>query len=122
MSQEAQSSLPTTRLPNFSPATPIPLQFDLEKHLRYLYSRLDPQSPNYERPEQHRNLRKLIELYENGTRKDDSQVIHIMGGEIVSREIAHNTYDWCLTEVRIPLIFHQERYQLTNSEQKRYRQ
>lgn len=122
MSQEAQSSLPTTRLHNFSPATPIPLQFDLEKHLIFLHSRLDPQSPNYERPEQHRNLRKLIELYENGTRKDDREVIHITGGEIVTREIARKTYDWCLTEVRIPLIFYQERYQLTNSVQRRYRQ
>lgn len=86
---------------SFSPAMPIPPVFDLKEYLAGLYDRLDPKSKNFERPEQHKNLRALIKLYETGQRKDNFTFIHIINGEVVSEEEMWTTRDWCLRDVRL---------------------
>jgi hypothetical protein len=54
-------------------------------------------------PQQHLNLKALIELYETGQRTTDEEEILIMGGKVVTKDIARKTGDWVLIEVRIYL-------------------
>ncbi len=72
-------------------------------HIARLKDQLNRDSPNYEMPQQHLNLKALIELYETGQRTTDEEEILIMGGKVVTKDIARKTGDWVLIEVRIYL-------------------
>ena len=71
----------------FSPATPIPLPFDVQKRIQELRSYLDPNNPNYQPEYQHTNIGAAIKLYEEG-KIDGMERVYIKDGEIVSREEA----------------------------------
>lgn len=47
-----------------NPCPPVP--FDVQARINELRSHLDPDSPIYERPEQHENIETAITLYEEG--------------------------------------------------------
>jgi hypothetical protein len=48
----------------FSPAVPLLVPFDIEGRILQLREFLDPNSPNYERKDQHENIRAIIKLYD----------------------------------------------------------
>jgi hypothetical protein len=50
----------------FSPAMPLPPVFDVQERIKQLYRYLDPEDPQYERKEQHTNIKAAIKLYEEG--------------------------------------------------------
>lgn len=89
----------------FSPAIPIPSTFDLEKYVAQLKDYLDPKSPHHEPPQQHVNIRKLIELYETGERKDNFTTIYIRNGEVITKEQFWAVADWCFVDVSSDLIY-----------------
>jgi hypothetical protein len=49
----------------FSPAIPWPEPFDVQKRIQELRGYLDPKNTQYERKEQHANIRAAIQLYED---------------------------------------------------------
>ena len=82
----------------YSPACPIPIEFSVEKRIRELKDGLNPESPYYARVGQHKNIRKLIELYEND-KVPIGKTIYIMEGEVVERKKAMSSPYFVLTEV-----------------------
>jgi hypothetical protein len=63
----------------FSPAIPWPVPFDIQKRIEELRGYLDPKNPQYERGQQHVNIRAAIQLYEDG-KSDGSQEVYIHSG------------------------------------------
>jgi hypothetical protein len=43
---------------------PLPPVFDVQERIKQLYRYLDPKDPQYERKEQHTNIKAAIKLYE----------------------------------------------------------
>jgi hypothetical protein len=82
----------------FSPATPIPLVFDVQKRIQELRGYLDPKNPQYESEEQHVNIKATIKLYEEG-KIDGSQQVNIMEGKVVTREEMFKGSAWAWGEV-----------------------
>lgn len=83
----------------FSSATPIPREWSPEKRVTQLEATLDPKSPSYDRPEQHVNIRKLIDLYKNGQIRPGEQV-WVLEGRVVDRTTALKGPGWATVEVR----------------------
>ena len=71
----------------FSPAIPLPVPFDVQKRIQQLRSYLDPNHPDYQREQQHVNIKAIIRLYEEG-KIDGMKQVYIKDGQIVSREEA----------------------------------
>jgi len=69
----------------FSPAIPWPEPFDVQKRIQALHGYLDPKNPQYEREQQHVNIRDAIQLYRDG-KFDWSENICIMEGKVVTRQ------------------------------------
>jgi hypothetical protein len=89
----------------FSPAMPLPPVFDVQERIRQLHRYLDPEDPQYERKEQHTNIRAAIKLYEEG-KIDGSQHVFIMDGKIVTREqVSNKGMAWAWLEVHSHIIF-----------------
>ena len=64
----AQNNITTMAgTPEFSPAIPIPLVFDVQARIKALQGNLDPRNPNYQPERQQENIRAVIKLYEEGT-------------------------------------------------------
>lgn len=91
----------------FSPAIPIPSIFDREKYIAQLKDYLDPKSPHHEPPQQHANIKKLIELYETGQRKDNFTTIYIRKGEVITQEQFWAVADWCFVDVSSDISCHE---------------
>ena len=106
-SNTSESSSDT--LEHYSPAIPIPITFDVEKYIAELKDSLDPKSPYHEPPQQHVNIKKLIELYETGERKDNLTTIYIRHGEIITAEEFLAVPDWCFVDVRSSSKYHLSR-------------
>jgi hypothetical protein len=83
----------------FSPATPLPAVFDVQERIRQLRGYLDPNNPQYEREEQHINIKAVIKLYEDG-KIDGLQHVYIMESKIVTRqEVSNKGKKWAWFEV-----------------------
>ena len=86
----------------FSPATPLPAPFDVQKRIQELRAYLDPNSPTYQPEQQHTNIKAAIKLYEDGKLDGGGQVF-IKDGKIVPREEIFKGPSWSMCEGR----FHQ---------------
>jgi hypothetical protein len=82
----------------FSPAMPLPLVFDVQERIKQLHGYLDPKNPQYEREEQHVNIKAAIKLYEDG-KIDGLQHVYIMEGKIVTRQEVFKGTAWAWFEV-----------------------
>ena len=82
----------------FSPAIGWPVPFDVQKRIQELRGYLDPKNPQYERKEQHANIKAAIKLYEDG-KIDGLQQVHIMEGKIVTEEEMFKGSAWAWGEV-----------------------
>lgn len=80
---------------------PNPIKFDVEKRIEDLRNYLNPSHPEYERHEQHSNIREAIKLYEEG-RIDGMERAHIMNGRRVSHAEMMSRTTWGWTEVGFP--------------------
>lgn len=85
-------------VPYFSPATPIPLRFDVGRRVAELEGYLNPQDPRCEPPGQHLNIRKVIDLYKTGALAEGEQVC-VCQGKIISFEDMLRTREWKWMEV-----------------------
>ena len=83
----------------FSPAIPFPAPFDVQRRIQQLRSFLDPNHPNYQREEQHINIKAAIQLYEDG-KIDGIEEVFIKDGKIVSREEVFKG-GWSIREGRL---------------------
>lgn len=78
----------------FSPAMPIPIEFDVQERIKELRSYLDPTNASYERIEQPKNIRVAITFYEEG-RIDGINLVFIVDGKITSWEdVGKETVHW----------------------------
>ena len=82
----------------FLPAVPLPLVFDVKKRVQELRGYLDPNNPQYQREQQHVNIKAAIELYEDG-KIDGVQPVYIMEGKIVSEQEVFKGTAWAWFEV-----------------------
>jgi len=83
----------------FSPAMPLLPVFDVQERIKQLRGYLDPKNPQYEREEQHVNIKAAIKLYEDG-KIDGLQHVYIMEGKIVTRqEVFKKGMAWAWFEV-----------------------
>jgi hypothetical protein len=90
----------------FSPAMPLPPVFDVQERIKQLHRYLDPKDPQYEREEQHTNIKAVIKLYEDG-KIDGSQHVYVMEGKIVTREeVSKKGMAWAWLEVHSFIIFY----------------
>jgi len=87
----------------FSPAMPIPLHFDVGRRIVELEGYLNPEDPRYQPPEQHLNIRKVIDLYKTGTIAGGEQVC-VCHGRIIPLEDLFRIKDWKWLEVCRPLL------------------
>ena len=69
----------------FSPAIPFRAPFNVQKRIEELQGYLDPKSPQYEREEQHANIKAVIKLYQDPEIDGVTQVF-VMDGKIVPRK------------------------------------
>lgn len=90
-------------MPYFSPATPLPLQFDIGRRLAQLEGYLNPQDPRCQPLGQHLNIRKVIDLYKTGALAGGEQVC-VCQGKIISFEDIPQTREWKWLEVCRPLL------------------
>jgi hypothetical protein len=81
----------------FSPATPIPLVFDVQKRIQELRSYLEPNNHQFQ-PEQHANIKAAIKFYEDG-KIDGLQQVYIMEGKVVTEEEMFKGDAWAWSEV-----------------------
>ena len=77
---------------------PLPIVFDVQERIKQLHRYLDPKDPQYEREEQHDNIKATSKLYEDG-KIDGLQNIYIMGGKIVTQEEVYKGTAWAWFEV-----------------------
>lgn len=99
------ASEPPNTVITYSPAIPIPGTFDLQAYIARLKDFLNPQSPHYERPQHHINVKKLIELYESGERKDSTTAIYISKGEVITEaQFWANPKEWCYIDISSNII------------------
>jgi hypothetical protein len=82
----------------FSPAIPWVEPFDVQKRIQELRGYLDPKNPEYERKEQHANIRAAIQLYEDG-KIDGSGVVCITEGKVVTEQEMFEGTTWAWVEV-----------------------
>jgi hypothetical protein len=83
----------------FAPAIPMPFVRDVQERIQQLRNYLDPNHPQYEREEQHVNIKAAIKLYEDG-KIDGLQHVYIMEGKIVTRkEVFKKGMVWAWFEV-----------------------
>jgi hypothetical protein len=82
----------------FSPAIPWPVPFDVRNRIQELRGYLDPKNPQYERKQQHVNIRAAIQLYEDGE-IDGSQDVCIMEGKVVTEQEMFKGTTWAWVEV-----------------------
>ena len=73
----------------------MPVPFDIEARILQLREYLDPNSPNYERKEQHENIRAVIKLYEE-RKIDGVNMVYIVNAKVVSEEelFSRKTWGW----------------------------
>lgn len=91
-----------TPLTYFSPATPIPLVWDRERHIQNLKNCLDPNSPGYHRVTGlHINIRAAIAAYENGQMPSHGTV-YFKHGRMVTEAEGKVVDDYVWIEVRSP--------------------
>lgn len=90
-------------VPYFSPATPIPIQFDVGRRVAELEGYLNPQGPRCEPLGQHLNIRKVVDLYKTGALAGGEQVC-VCQGKIISFEDMLRTREWKWMEVCRPLL------------------
>lgn len=88
----------------FSPATPIPIPFDIQKRIQELRGYLDSNNPDYQPQPQHINIKAAIKLYEEG-KIDGIEPVYIMDGKIVPKKEIFKRASWSWSEGRF--------YQLT---------
>lgn len=81
----------------FSPAWSAPIQFDVQKRIQQLRNYLDPNHPEYQREQQHVNIKAIIKLYEEG-KIDGITQVWIKDGKIVSKEEARKKPGWSTCE------------------------
>jgi hypothetical protein len=82
----------------FSPAIPWVVPFDVQKRIQELRGYLDPKNPQYEREQQHVNIRAAIQLYEDG-KIDGLERVCIMEGKVVTEKEAFEGTAWTWVEV-----------------------
>jgi len=82
----------------FSPAIPWVVPFDVQKRIQELRGYLDPKNPQYEREQQHVNIRAAIQLYKDG-KIDGSEDVCIMEGKVVTRQEICKGTAWAWVEV-----------------------
>jgi hypothetical protein len=82
----------------FSPATPIPLVFDVQKRIQELRGYLDPNNPQFQPEQQHANIKAVIKLYEDG-KIDGLQQVYVMEGKIITRQEMFKRSTWAWGEV-----------------------
>lgn len=100
------SDTPPTAIDTFSPAIHMP-PFDIEQRIAELEDSLDPKSQYYEPVQHHVNIKKLIELYKNGSRTSNSTPIYICNGEIITREKFLAGAGWTFVDVSPNIICHE---------------
>ena len=83
----------------FAPAIPLPVKFDMQARVRQLRTFLDPSDPWYQPEAQHVNIRKVIELYLDGT-IDGSEKIYVSEGRVITKEAFQRRTTWGVSEVR----------------------
>jgi hypothetical protein len=93
---EVISTMPDTT--EFSPAIPWREPFDVQKRIQELRGYLDPKNPQYERKEQHANIRAAIQLYEDG-KIDGEEEVCIMEGKVVTKQEVFKGTAWAWIEV-----------------------
>jgi hypothetical protein len=83
-------------LTEFSPATPIPLQFDVQDRIKRLRGYLDPSKPDYQPEGQHVNIRAAIKLYQD-RKINGLERVYIVDGKVVSEDEAFegSSWIWC---------------------------
>jgi hypothetical protein len=82
----------------FSPVTPIPLIFDVQKRIQELRGYLDPNNPEFQPEQQHTNIKAVIKLYEDG-KIDGLQQVYIMEGKVITRQEMFKRSAWAWGEV-----------------------
>ena len=82
----------------FAPAIPLPAVFDVQERIQQLRGYLDPNNPQYEREQQHVNIKAVIKLYEDG-KIDGLQHVYIMEGKIVTQQEVFKGTAWAWFEV-----------------------
>jgi hypothetical protein len=82
----------------FLPAIPLPEVFDVQERIQQLRGYLDPNNPQYEREQQHVNIKAAIKFYEDG-KIDGLQHVYIMEGKIVTRQEVFKGTAWAWFEV-----------------------
>lgn len=60
---------------SFAPVVPIPLVFNAEERIAQLRKYLDPNDPDFQRVEQHKNIRAAIKFNQDGTISSFKNVI-----------------------------------------------
>jgi hypothetical protein len=82
----------------FLPAIPLPEVFDVQECIQQLRGYLDLNNPQYEREQQHVNIKAAIKLYVDG-KIDGLQHVYIMEGKIVTRQEVFKGTAWAWFEV-----------------------
>jgi hypothetical protein len=82
----------------FSPSMPITPVFDVQARIKELQGFLDPSNPNYQPERQHKNIRAVIKLYEEG-KIDGLKRTTIIDGKIVPYKAAFESKSGSWTEV-----------------------
>jgi hypothetical protein len=82
----------------FSPAIPWREFPDVQTRIQELRGYLDPKNPQYERKEQHTNIKAAIQLYEDG-KIDGEEEVCIMEGKVVTKQEVFNGTAWAWVEV-----------------------
>jgi hypothetical protein len=83
--------------------TPLPVPLDIQERIQQLRNYLTPDHPQYEREEQHLNIRAAIKLYEDG-KLDGLGRVCIMEGKVVSMDEMFKGTAWAWIEVRFKFL------------------
>ena len=82
----------------FSPAVPMPLQFDVRERIRELRQCLDPYDPWYQPEGQHDNIKTVIKLHEAGA-IGPSDFVYVSEGKVITKEQYQAATTWRFAEV-----------------------